>query len=120
MLWESSKNQFGPPKKKGRQNFGKFFENPPPPPLEKILDPPWLVVLNFCSYFKVFLLQFILPEQPVLFKIHASLIGIMIFPKTRSGLDLVWKIFERSCESCDFENGTHPIFYLFRPNLYSL
>ena len=33
MLWESSKNQFGRPKKKkkGRQNFGKFFENPPPP-----------------------------------------------------------------------------------------
>ena len=38
MLWESSKNQFGRPKKNGRQNFGKFFENPPPP-LEKILDP---------------------------------------------------------------------------------
>ena len=32
MLWEGSKNQFGRPKKKGRQNFGKFFENPPPPP----------------------------------------------------------------------------------------
>ena len=31
VLWESSKNQFGRPKKKGRQNFGKFFENPPPP-----------------------------------------------------------------------------------------
>ena len=30
-LWESSKNQFGRPKKKGRQNFGKFFANPPPP-----------------------------------------------------------------------------------------
>ena len=39
MLWEISKNQFGRPKKKGRQNFRKFFENPPPP-LEKILDPP--------------------------------------------------------------------------------
>ena len=38
VLWESSKNQFGWPKKKGRQNFGKFFEIPPP--LEKILDPP--------------------------------------------------------------------------------
>ena len=39
VLWESSKNQFGrPKKKKSRQNFGKFFENPPP--LEKILDPP--------------------------------------------------------------------------------
>ena len=35
VLWESSKNQFGRPKKKGRQNFRKFFENPPPPPREK-------------------------------------------------------------------------------------
>ena len=36
VLWEISKNQFGrPKKKKGRQNLGKFFENPPPPPLEK-------------------------------------------------------------------------------------
>ena len=39
VLRESSKNQFGRPKKKGRQNFRKFFENPPPS-LEKILDPP--------------------------------------------------------------------------------
>ena len=31
MLWESSKNQFGRPIKKGRQNFRKFFENPPLP-----------------------------------------------------------------------------------------
>ena len=35
VLWKSSKNQFGNlvdlKKKKGRQNFGKFFENPPPP-----------------------------------------------------------------------------------------
>ena len=30
VLWESSKNQFGRPKKKGRQNFGKYFETPPP------------------------------------------------------------------------------------------
>ena len=30
VLWESSKNQFGRPKKKG-QNFRIFFENPPPP-----------------------------------------------------------------------------------------
>ena len=48
VLWESSKNQFGrPKKKKGRQNFGKFFENPPPPPLEKILDPPLNVAHTF-------------------------------------------------------------------------
>ena len=33
-------------KKKGRQNFGKFFENPPPP-LEKILDPPLILTLFF-------------------------------------------------------------------------
>ena len=49
VLWESAKNknEFGrPKKKKGRQNFGKFFENPPPP-LEKILDPPLLCLLNF-------------------------------------------------------------------------
>ena len=45
VLWESSKNQFSRPKKKGRQNFGKFFENPPPP-LEKILDPPMVWVLQ--------------------------------------------------------------------------
>ena len=32
--------------KKGRQNFGKFFENPPPP-LEKILDRPLDEVLRF-------------------------------------------------------------------------
>ena len=41
MLWESSKNQFGRPKKRS----SKFFENsppPPPPPLEKILNPPLL------------------------------------------------------------------------------
>ena len=45
VLRESSKNQFDrPKKKKGRQNFGKFFENPPPP-LEKILDPPLIVRL---------------------------------------------------------------------------
>ena len=37
VLWESSKNQFGRPKKKkkNRQNFGNFFENPPPPPSRK-------------------------------------------------------------------------------------
>ena len=36
MLWESSKNLFVRPKKKGRQNFGNFFENlPPPPPSRK-------------------------------------------------------------------------------------
>ena len=46
VLWESSKNQFGrPKKKKSRQNFGKFFENPPP--LEKILDPPLAKILEF-------------------------------------------------------------------------
>ena len=39
VLWKSSKNQFGrPTKTKGRQNFLKI--RPPPPPLEKILDPP--------------------------------------------------------------------------------
>ena len=41
MLWESSKNQFGRPKKKGRQNF-RIFLKISPPPLEKILDPPLL------------------------------------------------------------------------------
>ena len=40
VLWESSKNQFDRPKKVDK--FSKFFENPPPPPLEKILDPPLL------------------------------------------------------------------------------
>ena len=30
VLCESSENQFGRPKKKGRQNFQKIFENPPP------------------------------------------------------------------------------------------
>ena len=39
MLWESSENQFGRPKKMSTK-FLNFFENPPPPPLEKILDPP--------------------------------------------------------------------------------
>ena len=41
LLWESSKNQFGRPKKKKvvkiLENFSKIR---PPPPLEKILDPP--------------------------------------------------------------------------------
>ena len=50
VLWESSKNQFGrPKKKKGRQNFRIFFENPPL--LEKILDPPLVVVVCFVSKF---------------------------------------------------------------------
>ena len=36
VLWESSKNLFVRSKKKGRQNFGHFFENlPPPPPSRK-------------------------------------------------------------------------------------
>ena len=41
------KNQFGRPKKKGRQNFRIFFENPQPspPPLEKILDPPLIRII---------------------------------------------------------------------------
>ena len=39
VLWESSKNQFGRPKKKGHQNLWKFFWKSAPP-LEKILDPP--------------------------------------------------------------------------------
>ena len=42
VLWESSKNQFGRPKKK--KKVVKIFENPPPPPLEKILDPPLHVI----------------------------------------------------------------------------
>ena len=41
MRRESSKNQFGRPKKK----VDKIFENPPPPPLEKILDPPQLYII---------------------------------------------------------------------------
>ena len=32
VLWQSSENQFGRPKKKGRQNFRFFLKNPPPPP----------------------------------------------------------------------------------------
>ena len=51
MLWESSKvNLVDLKKKKGRQNFGKFFENPPPPPLEKILDPPLAQIVVFSLY----------------------------------------------------------------------
>ena len=47
-IWESSKNQFGrPKKKKSRQNFQFFFENPPP--LEKFLDPP-LIHYNQLSW----------------------------------------------------------------------
>ena len=42
---KSSENQFGRPKKKGRQNFQKFLKIRPPP-LEKILDPPLLSVVN--------------------------------------------------------------------------
>ena len=34
------KNQFGRPKKKGHQNFGKMFENPPPPPRENPRSAP--------------------------------------------------------------------------------
>ena len=37
MIWESSENQFGRPKK-NTTNFLKIFENLPP--VEKILDPP--------------------------------------------------------------------------------
>ena len=41
VLSESSKNQFGRPKKiKGRQNFRFFFENPPPPPRENPRSAP--------------------------------------------------------------------------------
>ena len=40
LLRESSKNLFGRPNKKKRSSkLSNFFENPPPP-LEKILDPP--------------------------------------------------------------------------------
>ena len=42
LLWKSSKNQFGRSKnkKKGRQNFRIFFENPPPPPRENPRSAP--------------------------------------------------------------------------------
>ena len=39
VIWESSENQFGRPRKICRQNFWSFSENVPQP-LEKILDPP--------------------------------------------------------------------------------
>ena len=39
VLWESSKNQFSRPKK-SCQNFGKFFENPPPSPRENPRSAP--------------------------------------------------------------------------------
>ena len=40
VLWESSKNQFGRPKKKKVVKIFDFFLKIRPPPLEKILDPP--------------------------------------------------------------------------------
>ena len=50
VLWESSKNQFGrPKKKKGRQNFGKFFENPPPPPRENPRSAPGALMIHGLS-----------------------------------------------------------------------
>ena len=42
VLQESSENQFGQPKKTGRQNFLKIR-----PPLEKILDPPLCWIEKF-------------------------------------------------------------------------
>ena len=47
VLWENSENQFGLSKKKRRQNFRSFFENPPP--LEKTLDPPLLPPNLICN-----------------------------------------------------------------------
>ena len=48
VLWESSKNQFGRTKEKSLQNIREVFwkSAPPPPPLEKILDPPLLEVFD--------------------------------------------------------------------------
>ena len=61
MIWESSENQFGRPEKNSRQNF---FENPPPHPLDKILDPP-------LSYF---------PANHENFKLLAKkLLGLSVF-----------------------------------------
>ena len=51
VLWESSKSQFGRPKKKVKilENFLKIR---PPPPLEKILDPP--LKLLMANWFDLF------------------------------------------------------------------
>ena len=50
VLWETSKNQFGrPKKKKSRQNFGKFFENPPPP-RENPRSAPGSFILNTSEF----------------------------------------------------------------------
>ena len=42
-------------KKKGRQNFGKFFENPPPPPRENPRSAPvYKFFFNFLNFFMLF------------------------------------------------------------------
>ena len=46
VLGESSKNQFGRPKKRSSKFLNYFFENPPPP-LKKILDPPLSIIIDF-------------------------------------------------------------------------
>ena len=43
VLWESSKNQFGRPKKM-LSKFLNFFENPPPAPSTKSKIRPWVIV----------------------------------------------------------------------------
>ena len=71
VLWESSKNQFGRPKKKGSQNFGKFFENPPP--LEKILDPPLTVKLIYISGLNSLLAKNTSIKKGILFTVGTNL-----------------------------------------------
>ena len=66
MLWESSKNQFGrPKKKKGRQNFRKFFENPPPPPRENPRSAPGFEYISKVIVLKQFKIQ--IPKEYCIF-----------------------------------------------------